>query len=85
MQNILKQGDFKKFNFPTLWTSKTPKRYKQNTVRGYLCGSKSILSNFDEEIRLMKENPTKVDYPLRFINSIINEFKKSKDHGDENL
>ena len=32
-----------------------------------------------------EEKPTRVDYPMRFINSVINEFKKSKDHGDENL
>ena len=25
----------------------------------------------------------KVDYPLRFINSVINEFQSGKDHGDE--
>ena len=27
----------------------------------------------------------KDDYPLRFINSVINEFQKDKDHGDESF
>lgn len=31
------------------------------------------------------EKINKVDYSLRFINSVINEFQKSKDHGDESL
>ena len=25
----------------------------------------------------------KADYPLRFINNVINEFQKGKNHGDE--
>ena len=37
-------------------TSKTPKRYKQNTINGDLHRSKRILSNSDEEIPLIKEN-----------------------------
>ena len=31
------------------WTSKTPKRYKRNTVNGDLHRSKRISSNFDKE------------------------------------
>ena len=27
----------------------------------------------------------KVDYPLRFINSVINEFQRGKDHGDKHF
>ena len=27
----------------------------------------------------------KADYPLRFINSVTNEFQKGKDHGDESF
>ena len=35
-------------------------------------------SNFDEEIPLIKEKFKNADYPLRFINSVINEFQKVK-------
>ena len=79
-----------KFNFyqkntklPSPWTSKTPKRYKRNTVSGDLHRSKRISSNFDEEIPLIKEKFMKADYPLRFINSVVNEFQKGKECGDE--
>ena len=41
--------------------------------------------NFDEEILLMKEKLMKVDYPLRFINSVFNEFQKGKNHGGESF
>ena len=48
-----------KFNFyrkypklPPQRTSKTPKRYKQNTINGDLHCSKRILSNLDKEIHM---------------------------------
>ena len=47
--------------------------------------SKRIPSNFDEEISLIKEKFKKADYPLRFINSVINKFQKGKDHEDESF
>ena len=61
------------------WTSKTPKRYKRNTINGDLHRSKRISSNFDKEIPLIKEKLMKADYPLRFIKSVVNEFQKCKE------
>ena len=46
---------------------------------------KRISSNFDEEIPLIKEKFMKADYPLRFINSVVNEFQKDKECGDESF
>ena len=46
---------------------------------------KTFSSNFDEEISLIKEKFMKADYPLRFINSVVNEFYKGKECGDESL
>ena len=66
-------------------TSKTPKRYKQNTINGDLHRSKRILSNSDEEIPLIKEKFMKADYPLRFISSAVIEFQKGKEGGDESF
>ena len=37
---------------------------------------KEYHQNFDEEIPLIKEKFMKADYPLRFINSVVNEFQK---------
>ena len=59
--------------------------FKQNTINGDLLLSKIISSNFDEEIALTKEKFTKADYPLRFINNVINEFQKVKNCRDESL
>ena len=60
---------------PSLWTSRSPKRYKRNTFIGDLHCSKRISSNVDEEIHLIKEKFMKADYQLRFINSADNEFQ----------
>ena len=67
---------------PSPWTSKTPKRYKQNRINGDLQRSKRTSSNFNKEIPLIKEEFMKADYPLDFINSIVNEFQKGKECGD---
>ena len=75
----------KNIKLPSPLTSKTPKRYKRNTINGGLHRSKRISSNFDEEIPLIKEKFMKADYPLRFINSVISYFEKGKECGDESL
>ena len=54
----------KNTKLPSPWTSKTPKRCKQNTINGNLHRSKRISSNFDQEIPLIKEKFMKIDYPL---------------------
>ena len=75
----------KNTKLPSPWTSKTPKRYKWNTINGDLHRSKRISSNFDEEIPLIKEKFLKADYSLHFINSVFNEFQKDKECGDESF
>ena len=72
----------RKTKLPSPWTSKTPKCYKRNTINGDLNRSKRIPSNFDKEITLIKEKFMKTGYPLRFINSEVNEFQKGKESGD---
>ena len=75
----------KNTKLPSLWTFKTPKRYKPNTINGDLHRSKRISPNFDEKILLIKEMFMKADYPLSFINSALNEFQKGKECGDESF
>ena len=70
---------------PSPWASKTPKCYKRNTINGDLHRSKGISSNFDEEIPLIKEKFLKADCPLHFITSVVNEFEKGKECGDESF
>ena len=54
------------------------------TVQTINCSIR-ISSNFYEEIILTKEKFMKADYPLHFINSVVNEFQKGKECGDESL
>ena len=75
----------KNTKLPSSWTSKVSKRYKRNTINGDLHRSKRISSNFDEEIPLIKEKFMKADYPLLFIKSVVNEFQKGKECGDESF
>ena len=42
-------------------------------------------SNVDQEIPLIREKFMKADYPLRFLSSVVNEFQKSKECGDESM
>ena len=73
----------KNAELPSPWISKTPKGYKRNTINGDLHRSKRISSNFDGEILLINKNFMKADYPLRFISSVVNEYQKGKECGDE--
>ena len=82
---VLKNSKFINIKLPSPWTSKTLKRYKQNIINFHLHHSKKISSNFDEEIPLIKEKFMDTDYPLRFINSVVNEFQKGKECGDESF
>ena len=70
---------------PSPWISKTPKRYKPNTINGDTHRSKRISSNFDGDIPLIKEKFMKADYPLCFINSVVNEFQRGKECGDQSF
>ena len=75
----------KNTKLPSPWTSKTPERYKRNTINGDLHRSKRVSSNLNEEITLIKEKFMKADYILRFINTAVNEFQKGKECGGESF
>ena len=64
----------KKQNFPIPWISKSLKRYKGNTMIRELHRSKIILSNFDTEVRAIKNKYSNAGYPISFILSNINNF-----------
>ena len=56
------------------WMSKIRKRYKRNTISGDLHRSRKIVSNFDIKIRAVKAKYNKAGSPLRFIESVIQDF-----------
>ena len=63
---------------PPHWSSKTPKRYKRNIINGELHRAKKISSDFSKEIIRIRNKFKHAGYPIRFINSVINEFGKPK-------
>ena len=65
----------KSSKLPSHWSSKIPKRYKRNNILGDLHRSKRISSNFQHEVREIRNKYSKADYPIRFVNSIINKFQ----------
>ena len=67
---------------PSPWTSKTPECYKRNTVNGDVHRSKRISPNFVKKIPLIKEKFMKADYPLPFVNNIVNKFQNGNECGD---
>ena len=59
---------------PVHWTSKIPRRYKQNAINADLNRAAQIASTFTEEVPTIKRKFLKVDYPPRFVNSVIKQF-----------
>ena len=55
-------------------SSKVPKRYKRNLIKGDLHRSKKIATDFQKEVTSVRKKYLKVDYPIKFINNVINEF-----------
>ena len=53
------------------WVSKVPKHYKRNTLLGELHPAKMISSNFQKEVKNIKEKFIKANFPLRFISSVV--------------
>ena len=63
----------KESKIPIHWSSKTPKQYKRNTITTDLHQAGNIASNMKEEIQTIRKRFIKADYPLPFVNSVINQ------------
>ena len=61
----------KESKLPVPWESKVPKHYKRNTLLGELHRAKRISSNFQKEVKNIKEKFSKGYFPLRLTNSVI--------------
>ena len=64
----------KKGSLPNHWKSVEPKRYKRNTILCDLHRALKISSNFEKEVKIIKEKFIKAGYPGKFIDSVINQF-----------
>ena len=63
------------------WILKSPKHYKRNIILGDLHGLKRILSNFNTEIRAIKNKYGNASYLICFIRSVIKNVNTS--HEDD--
>ena len=81
MENdIIKTEVYRKANkFPVHWKSQIPKRYKRNAINGDLYRSWRISSNFYHEKSQIRSKFSSAGYPMRFVNSVINDFE-NKEH-----
>ena len=63
---------------PTHWSSQIPKRYKRNSIKVDLHRAKNISTNFEEELKFVRNKFIKVDFPVPFINNVIKDFKNQQ-------
>ena len=61
------------------WTSAVLKHYKKNVLIGDLHHVKNLSSNFEQEIRIMRNKYIKAGYPFHFVNSVIDSFIQEKE------
>ena len=73
----------KPFKKPIHWSSRVPKRYKRNSITGELYRAKRISDDVEEEVKKIKDKFCKANYPKRFVESVINEFKKKEERSHE--
>ena len=57
------------------WKSQTQKRWKKNTILGALHRAKRISTNWEEEVKSIKQSFIKCGYPANFIQSVIDNFE----------
>ena len=64
---------------PSFWNSQIPKRYKWNNIQGGLHGAFKIAADFDAQVQTIIRKYLEVGYPIGFIESVINDYKNSKE------
>ena len=69
----------KKNKLPVFWSSKIPKRYKRNAIKGELHRASKISSSFNAEVDRIRHKFLKVGFPKRFIESVIKDFQGNTD------
>ena len=55
------------------------KHYKKNVIIGDLHRVKNLSSDFEQEVRIIRNKYIKAGYPFRFINSVIDGFNQEKE------
>ena len=73
----------KKSKLSVPWDFKVLKHCKRNTILEELHCAKKISSNFQKEVKTIKEKFSKANFPLRFINSVVAQFNKNMYNNNE--
>ena len=55
------------------------KHYKKNVIIGDLHRVKNLSSDFEQEVRIIRNKYIKAGYPFRFVNSVIDGFNQEKE------
>ena len=61
---------------PMHWSSKVPKKFKRNIINNDLHRAEKLSTDFCNEIREIKHKFESADYPVRFVDSVIKDFKE---------
>ena len=72
----------KKTKLPTPWAFNIPKRYKRNIIKAELYQAECILSNFTNEVTLIRNKFKSAGYPMCFVNNIIHELTTAQTNED---
>ena len=78
---VLDEGKYKTSvsrnkKIPTHWSTQIPKKIKRNTVTNDLHRAKKICSNFDEELKIIRDKYDKASYPPKLVDSVIKSFEE---------
>ena len=74
----------KETKLPTHWSTKTPKKFKRNAINGNLHRAWMISSNFEAEVKIIRDRFLTAKYPLKFINSVVKNFREKMNNKQEN-
>ena len=61
------------------WSSKIPVRYKHNAITGKLHRAKRIASDFNKELKKVRQKYRNSGFPLKFINETTCNFERGKE------
>ena len=64
---------------PVHWSPKIIVRYKRNVVTGELHQDKRIASDFNNEVKRMRQKYGNAGFPLKFVNETIHNFERGKE------
>ena len=70
----------KSTKLPVHWSSKIPVKYKRKAITGELHrAARQIASDFDKELKRIRQKCRNAGFPLKFINETICNFERGKE------